>query len=912
MAEMDKHLLTRALDVSAVGIVILDPDQKIVFWNEWMEKGSHLPFDTVFNQPIFELFPNLVNSRVERAVEGALTNGLPTALSHRLTPRLFPLYTASEKGGKNAKMSQMVLVKAIRDSDGIRYCMIQIEDITNTVSREHLLRNQARELEKSKQIAQSANQAKSDFLANMSHEIRTPMNAIIGMSHLALKTDLDARQRDYLQKVNNSAQSLLGIINDILDFSKIEAGKLTMELVPFYLDDVLKNVANLISIKAEENGLEVSFHVDKDVPLNLIGDPLRLGQVLTNLASNAVKFTKQGNVVLSTHVKALQEYRVVLVFKVKDTGIGMSEAQQKQLFQAFSQADSSTTRRFGGTGLGLTISKRLVKMMGGEIWVESAPEQGSTFQFTATFSRKDTDRRRFRLPSRDLIGLRVLVADNNPIVREVTQKSLASFSFQVTAVASGEEALFEIENALGNNQPFEIVYLDRNMEIMGGMETAHEIKRRFSQKKLPKIILLTTYSQQDVVKAARTDDVDVFLTKPVNTSMIFAASMTVLGHRVAHANTALREQIANENALRGSHILLVEDNEINQQIAKELLEEEGATVQIASNGQEGVAAIELVQFDAVLMDIQMPIMDGYVATRIIREDERFADLPIIAMTANAMASDREKCLQAGMDEHIDKPINPTSMFQILSRFIKPKQLIADKTNPLDEREQQEVVAQQQIPAEIERQTVLLPDTLDGIDMNRGLHSVNDNKTLYLKVLRGIYTRNQGIAEQIKSALDIGDGQTAQRLAHTFKGVSGTIGATKLYEISAQLEEAIKFGDDTNISGQLNLLSEAVKPVMVGLAQLFEQEKQHTNTEIEQKTLDRKVDKTQIDALISRLTVLIEDGDSDALDVVNKLKKIVGSSHYDAQFNQLELLIDDYEFEQAQVIFQQLVAVLSEI
>ncbi len=695
--------------------------------------------------------------------------------------------------------------------------------------------NMMEDLDEEKAKAEEATRAKSDFLANMSHEIRTPMNAVIGMAHLALKTELTPKQQDYLSKIQSSANSLLGIINDILDFSKIEAGKLDMEAVEFDLLETLDNVANVITVKAQEKeNLEVLFYLDSQVPNFLVGDSLRLNQILVNLGNNAVKFTEQGEIVLSARVIKSFNDKVTLQFSVRDTGIGMTAEQQAKLFQAFSQADTSTTRKYGGTGLGLTISKRLVNLMGGEIWIESEPGQGTTFHFSADFGLgKETVKKRFE-PSSDLRGLKVLVVDDNATSREILQDILESFSFEVYLSASGREALEEIERA-DTDKPFELVIMDWKMPGMDGIEASRRIKSHRNLTKVPAIVLVTAYGREEVMRQADEIGLDGFLLKPVNSSVMFDAIMQALGKEIQDVFRTGRknEPSAGEfNAIAGARVLLVEDNEINQQVAQEILQGAGLIVTVANNGQEGVDAAIQNQYDVILMDIQMPVMDGYTATKAIRKweakvrgqktEDRIkvsgvgfqvsaskelqdsalspqssehgpqasnlqpptSNIPIIAMTAHAMAGDEQKSLQAGMNGHVTKPIDPNQLFAALQKWIEPR---TDRTGIAES-------AGLDVPAAPDRTVPdeeTLPESLAGFDLAAGLARLMGNKRLYRKLLLDFGSNYTAAGREIRAALDAKDFDQAHSLVHNLKGLAGNLEAKDLQAATVAMEKLVK-------------------------------------------------------------------------------------------------------------------------
>ena len=643
------------------------------------------------------------------------------------------------------------------------------------------------EVLKAKQTALDAARAKSEFLANMSHEIRTPMNAIIGLSHLCLQTRLTSRQKDYIRKVHGSATSLLRIINDILDFSKIEAGRLDMESIEFTLEEVLGSMGSIIALKAQEKQLEFLMETAVDIPPCLMGDPLRLGQILINLANNAIKFTEYGEVVIVTEVVKREESYIQLQFTVRDTGIGMTPEQKARLFQAFSQADSSTTRKYGGTGLGLTISKRLIELMDGSIRVESTPGVGSRFIFDACFGVSNRVVEKSLIPTTDLRGMKVLAVDDNESARNVMSDYLASFTFKVTKAVDGKDAIVAVQEAEMAGEPFDLVIMDYMMPELDGISAAAKIRYELGLSRPPVVIMATAYGEDSVVKRAMQEaQVDGFLVKPINQSLLFESIMETFGHAQAGKSKGGVVYASGRDfrtVLSGARILLVEDNEINQQVAKELLEQANITVLMAGNGKEALALVESEALDGVLMDIQMPVMDGLTATRRIREDPQRSSLPILAMTASAMSGDRDLCLEAGMQDHIAKPIDPGSLFSTLARWVKPASP-APFPDTLDMDKEEEHLEYDG------KEKAALP-AIPGVDVQTGLKRLGGNIAGYVALL-GRFRNNQGGAvAAIREASAAGDRMTAERLAHTLKGVAGTIGAEALQESAQTLESAIR-------------------------------------------------------------------------------------------------------------------------
>ena len=737
-AEEELREKANLLDLSHDTIMMRDLRGKILFWNKGAEEmygyskeqalssNSYILLGTVFPKPLADIEAELLEKeRWEGELEHTLQDGTRIVVASRWVLQ--------------------------RDGNGHPIEVMESNsDITEIKQAEEASR-------KARIEAEVANQSKSEFLANMSHEIRTPVNAITGMAHLALRANPDARQRTYLSKIDIAARRLLGIMNDILDVSKIEAGKLTLERITFSLEEVLKNVRDIVGEHAEQKRLPLIFTVAPEVPKDLVGDPLRLGQILINLVNNAIKFTDQGEIVVKAMMTddagsqaSVDDVRM-LKFSVADTGIGMTPPQMAKLFQAFNQADNSVTRKYGGTGLGLAISKQLAELMGGTVWLESEPGVGSTFYFTAAFGTAAEARRQpTRASLNDLQQKSILVVDDSPSTRHSLVAMLRANGLEARAVASGEEALTALAGRSQGGEPFDVVLMDWRLPGINGIETSRRIKGSHSLGKIPAIVMVSAFERDEVMSELNGLELEGYLVYPVAESQLLDTLGKVFGTLGDRADAPRPAKTA---ALSGRRVLLVEDNDFNRDIAGEVLTDLGIAYTVAVNGREAVDLVATRPFDLVLMDIQMPDMDGLTATRLIRADNRFRSLPILAMTAHAMSGDRERSLDAGMNDHITKPISFDELTISLIQWM-PRGPVAPspEARPL-----------LTLPGEDG-----IPERLPPFDIPAALLRNNGKPKLIQKLLLTFHERYANAIAELKGHLTENKDEEAQRLVHSLK------------------------------------------------------------------------------------------------------------------------------------------------
>ena len=862
------------IDGAPLAIVLIDQTGRVTEWNDVAMQTFGYQVGAAIGQPLQQL----IALAGDPVLPDILTRGLDADARRHTAGRFWDLTALREDGSRISVEAGMTVFPMGEVWHGTLF------------ARDSSERKRAETaLQAAKHSAESAAQMKSDFLANMSHEIRTPMNAILGMSHLVLKTDLGLRQRDYVRKIQQSGQHLLALINDILDFSKVEADKLVVESIDFELEHLLNNVATLLADKATAKGLELVFDVGRDVPTSLVGDPLRLGQVLVNYANNAVKFTEQGGIDIVIRVRQRSAGQVLLHFAVRDSGIGLTEAQAASLFQSFQQADASTTRKYGGTGLGLAISKKLAVLMGGEVGVTSVLGQGSTFWFTARLGLSSNKPRALPLAAK-LRGLRVLVVDDNDSARTVLRTLLEAMMFEVDDVASGEAAIAAVQSTSATQRPYDMLYLDWQMPGLDGFETAQRI-RALTPAVSARIVMVTAFGRDELLARAEASGIADVLIKPVSASALLDCTMRVLADGAGTPERATEvdavpypEQVS---GLRGAHVLLVEDNDLNQEVAVGMLEDAGLRVDVAEHGAIALEMVQAAAYDLILMDMQMPVMDGITATLAIGQLPNFRPPPIVAMTANAMQADRERCLAAGMVDFVSKPIEPGDLVRALLRWIAPRPSVPAPPSP----------AAAPSPA-LQAQGL----EIAGLNPVAGMRRMLGKKDLYLKLLRKFETGQHDAPDRIRAALDAGDQPLAERLAHTLKGVAGNLGAEAVQASASAVEQAIR---DRQALGEIDVLLGACRQALAALLEAMAASLRPAGAAEAGRDAGR-VDLAQCQRACAELRALLASDDAAALEVLERDSALLQQA-FGARFTAIQQAAADFDFGQALALLDEALA-----
>ena len=729
-----------------------------------------------------------------------------------------------------------------------------------------------------REVADSANRAKSEFLANMSHEIRTPLNAIIGMNYLVQLTDLTPKQSDYVNKVDISAKALLRIIDDILDFSKMEAGKMQLEYTPLFLEETIAQVADAVNVKLrKKKEVELITIIDPTIPPVMSGDSLRLRQVLLNLSDNAAKYTESGEITLEAKLKKRDATLILVEFSIKDTGIGMSEDQLSKIFSPFQQADISTTRMFGGTGLGLTISRSIIELMNGRLQVASNLGHGSTFTFTAEFAVSDAINQPIPHRTKTRKDLKVLLVDDSEIARMVLEEMLQSFGFEVFCAANAQEAIGIFQAEHSQQAPFSILLTDWKMPGMSGIDLVEHLKK--TSPDVPSVVMITAYGIEAIKDATTPNSVDDYLLKPVNPSNLFDVLNNLLHLTPTRSKTEVGNMLNMDTirtGLKGKKILLVEDNEMNLDLAKELLEDVGIETHVARNGIEAIAQVKRQGFDCVLMDIQMPEMDGLTATQKIRQDERFQLLPILAMTAHAMKGEAEKSIAAGMNEHITKPIDPLVLYSALVKHTQHKEMSLKlaTTQPLD-------------------------FAIEGINVQDGLYRVGNKQASYKKLLESYAAVYSNIQEEGKQMIGDGNGKGLAAFVHTLTGITGNIGARDLQKLLLPHSTQLNHKSEQGINALQEHNLEELQSLFEQIAELIQRINLVLSATSMEGTNKRAIDDRALSEKWASLQLLASNSDSSAIDLAEELlEQYTLDLQTSLRLKQALHALENFDFEKA--------------